>query len=162
MNDSVCSNCGRSIDDLCVDDLPYVDPDSGRPLCTDCWFDDFQFKCCSCWNYEDVSRQHEVLVVTDEAAGVMPGIYLIKHMPYYAAPVVGHDQLYDSALHRVCDIPAGLSVDTERYPCGHLCLECRQRIPALRRTIGPRGNLVAVRPAARAALRPGEPEARTS
>jgi len=57
--------------------------------------------------------------------GLVPGCYRILKFPYYADGMIeGH--VIKHALERVADLPDGL--DTDGYPCGHLCDGCSAKI----------------------------------
>lgn len=121
-----CTWCGNKL--LSCPDDPSTD-DQGDPICEACWHDHYTFRCCWCERYGMVKNQHNMVVVAERERGVpkavMPGIYLVLDTPYYADGIVeGH--LYSNALERLSDVPEG--VLTGMYRCGHLCMDCQEKI----------------------------------
>ena len=92
---------------------------------------DDDFECCLCGEYDRAAVQHEMLVVAEPTPAlgggkdVEPGIYVITKAPYFGGALCGPSYLFDDSLERLADLPNG--IETNGFPCGHLCGECHPR-----------------------------------
>lgn len=86
------------------------------------------FECRSCDEREDHLHRGALLVVfdADDAGLDDPGLYLIKHWPFYTSAMIT-SWLRQSALQRIGDVPKGVEEDGY-YPCGFLCGTCSARV----------------------------------
>lgn len=103
---------------------PYTD-DNGDAVCDSCYYDYFTFSCVRCCNLEEKKFEGaigELFAVTD--ASVAPtGIYRVLDWPFYGGPMIGRSWLFEEAVKRVRKTACGC--DTNGYPCGFICRECR-------------------------------------
>jgi hypothetical protein len=128
-----CRWCGNALSEEEADS-PRRDDDND-PICDECWHNEYEFTCCWCQNYENVAHQ-DYLVISEPtpAMGLGPGygplnmgVYKIVDSPYFGGPLIGLGYLFANALEFVADLPDG--IDTNGYPCGHLCRECYAKLP---------------------------------
>src|ERR1700722_18101083 len=90
-----CTSCGEPFDEEEREGPHYERTDKGknirsRPICDQCFHDEYEFTCCWCKEYGDVEDQHKMLVVFEECANfdnrdarILPGLYRITDGPYY-------------------------------------------------------------------------------
>jgi hypothetical protein len=119
-----CRNCGERFDPEYVGG--WV-PDLGD-CCDNCYLDN-TFECCACHERDSETSQRQMLVISGNvrflsAGRAKHGIYRVIKCPYYGGPIIGECHLYDESLEYLMALPPG--IDTDDYPCGHLCRQCQQ------------------------------------
>jgi hypothetical protein len=128
-----CRWCGKNLDWEEAEN-PRRDGD-GDPICDNCWHDYYEFTCCWCQNYDEIQHQNYLAIVepTRSEYGVLGiGIYKIIDAPYFGGPLIGQGYLFADSLEFAAKLPDG--IDTNGYPCGHLCRECQCKITATAKT----------------------------
>lgn len=129
LNASVpCINCEHLIPD---NEMEHVsrDPD-GDPICDECYYDRYHFRCSLCEEYEHNRHQHNVMVVyeDDVIQEQGPGLFQIVDLPYYADGMI-EGYVIESAVKRVGPLPKGAQSSCG-YPAGHLCRRCvKKHVP---------------------------------
>jgi hypothetical protein len=120
-----CTTCGTRLYDeheiTCARENAAYDDEL---VCDVCACERDHFLCCRCQECGEQADQHTYVVVVDpEAAGVaLPGLYRVEHLPYYWGGWIGGGALWPQAMTWL-----GLleGMETEGYPCGHLCADCQ-------------------------------------
>jgi len=127
-----CSTCGTDIPDDEVEAARDAAEYADELLCDRCLCDRDHFPCCACRECGELRDQHAYVVVVDaEAAGVrLPGLYRVTHLPYAMQGWISRGWLRPSAVTWLGFLDAVDAVDTDGYPCGHLCVRCQQRLLA--------------------------------
>lgn len=133
-SDDECSACGDALDEE-ERENPRKDS-ADDPICDDCYYKDHQFSCCWCEERVDKTEdQHNLLIVLyAEAVRIesaddylKQGIYQIVRNPYFAGDYFDMWILWE-AVAWLCDLPDDVDVVDNQYPCGHLCLECQDKV----------------------------------
>lgn len=114
-----CDYCGEPIT---AEEAKHPCHHNDGPLCCECEFEHFSFRCAWCCEHADIDDQDKVLVVFVEC-GVEPGLYKIKSLPYFGQPTIGRGRLYPDALKFWKPLPERLKNEAG-FPCGHLCPNC--------------------------------------
>lgn len=121
-----CAECGEKFD---PDQGGGPGEDPGDELCDNCYYD-ATFECCACGERDYESQQRKMLVVAETGVrflsgkSVPRGIYQVLQCPYYGGPMIGEGYLFDESLKRFSPLPP--DIDTNGYPCGHLCRACQK------------------------------------
>jgi hypothetical protein len=124
-----CNECGTRIHDDEVEAARDAAEYCDELLCESCLCERDHFTCSACRECGEKSDQHAYVVVRDaEAAGVrLPGLYRVTQLPYYTQGLIGGGWLLPRAVTWLGFLE---TVDTDDFPCGHLCAICQQRILA--------------------------------
>ena len=118
--DIACELCGEALNEEEVAS-PRLD-DDGKPICDECFHEEYEFVCCLCEEYGFVEDQHNFVVVFDTEE-VKPGIYRVLKAPYWCHSYFSA-WLYPDALEYVAPLP----MPEHDYPCGHLCKTCQDKL----------------------------------
>lgn len=129
-----CSSCENELDSEEAAD-PRIDPDDGKPLCDECYREDYENVCSLCENlYEKQdadSRPGELIIVFKDTDGNPSGYYRVRRWPIFGGPLLGGGMYWDSLRY-----VAPLSTEERRpsrresYVAGPLCPDCQQKIEA--------------------------------
>ena len=123
-----CTHCGR---DIPGDEMENISRDQdGDPICDECYYDQYHFRCSLCGEHEHNRHQHNVMVVYEDGVigGQKPGLFQIIDLPYYMDGMI-EGYVIESAVKRVGPLPKGAQSDGY-YPAGHLCRQCvKKHVP---------------------------------
>lgn len=127
-----CAWCGDALDEE-ERENPRRDCDDDR-ICDECYHDEYEFTCEWCENYGETKDQHNLLLVLEadtvriesQEDYLKPGVYQIVKKLYHGGPIVGDSYILWQAIVWLCDLPD--NANRGYYPCGHLCLECQNKI----------------------------------
>ncbi len=128
-----CSWCG---DSLSEEELECPSTNSeDEPICEDCYREHYEFRCEWCEEHGETKDQHNLLLVLEaetvriesEEGYLKPGVYQIVEKPYYGTDYFDSWILWQ-AIVWLCDLPGDMDVAESWCPCGHLCLECQNKI----------------------------------
>ena len=132
----LCSICTGKIK-LADEDEPYVD-EEGKPICFDCFIDEYQGECGRCCNYVDneeiESKPGELVVFFVEVPSyrreMLPGYYRVLKWPFYSQNIIGSGWIENGAVVKVADLDDEGKGNEEIIgtPCAPMCYSCRKVI----------------------------------
>ena len=69
-----------------------------------------------------------LIVNSSKEARIARGVWEIINHPYYYGSCLGTDGFFKDALRYLGPLRKSKEVDTEGYPCGHVCRYCDREI----------------------------------
>jgi hypothetical protein len=124
-----CAHCENVID---PDENYPGGPNGEDDLCADCYCDS-TFTCGICGENTDKSQEYQMLLIRNACPGdngedVKPGIYQVTGSPCWRSFILS-SEIVTHNIKRIADLPSGLVVDPDDYPCASICAKCQKEFP---------------------------------
>lgn len=116
-----CTWCGDPLEGEELDNPGKIEGDIVCDECCEDWEYENSFECAVCHERHIDGEQSNFFILVDESLGI-PGLYEAMEFPFYAQPMLGRPWMYEDAVRRVGELPAGAQV--EEAPCEYVCTSC--------------------------------------